>query len=233
MSKPIVLSIRLQMLADAVEPSARIVDVGADHGLLLAYLLEEGRATEGIATDIHAGPAKRAAEYLAKRGLDNRTKVFCTDGLGDISLLRGDTVIVAGMGGQETIHIVDGALSRGGDLSGISFLLQPQKNWVEVRRFLLENGFRLVKEWLCLDREKWYVALRCVRNEVCADDSDVPASLTELYLGSCLVAHPPVDWGVYLRYHEGKLRKIAKGKPEYVKVLEDVRSMIAVCEKSM
>ena len=50
------LTKRLAACAAQVTPAGVVCDVGTDHAYLPAELLQSGRCTRAVATDIHAGP---------------------------------------------------------------------------------------------------------------------------------------------------------------------------------
>ena len=61
--RELALQPRLQLLADMVPAGSRLADVGTDHGYLPVYLLQQGRISRAIASDIVDGPhAARPAD---------------------------------------------------------------------------------------------------------------------------------------------------------------------------
>ena len=57
---------RLQLLADIVPPGSRLADVGTDHGYIPVWLLQRGRITAAIASDIGAEPLQHAKQTAAE-----------------------------------------------------------------------------------------------------------------------------------------------------------------------
>ena len=49
------LTPRLALLASWVPPGARLIDVGTDHGYLPAWLIQNGRIEEALASDLRFG----------------------------------------------------------------------------------------------------------------------------------------------------------------------------------
>ena len=110
MERRLQLQPRLQLLADMVPEGCRLADVGTDHGYLPVYLLQRRRIRGAVAADIGAEPlahARRTAEAYGVTGIDFR---LC-DGLRDIAPDEVDTVVIAGMGGETIIAILEGAIS--------------------------------------------------------------------------------------------------------------------------
>jgi len=225
----ILLSVRLQMLVALVEACERIIDVGSDHGLVPSFIIEKGIAKRGIATDIHEAPAKRAELFFKERELSEVTEVFHTDGLGDIRVQEGDTVILAGMGGYEILHILRDAFSRGEDSISPEavFIFQPQRNFVELRTFLYEKGFFFAKEEICLDRGKWYTA---IKGRFSQKEGLVP-TIEVLHLGEFFNLFQKNE--AYLLYQREKLQKICRGKPDYQPVLDKIERALEDLENGV
>ena len=223
-NKEIILSERLTAIAAAVPHSKRVFDIGSDHGYIGAYLLENGIAETLIATDIRESPANRTRNFLSERGLSARSQVFCTDGVRGLTLEADDTVLICGMGGYAIIDILADILKTQDRciLKHVSFLLQPQKSLVECRLFLYQNGFSLHDETLCFDRGKWYVIFHVNYSDI----SEQIPSLTELFLGPCLMKKKQCR--EYLLYQQQVLQKIILGRPEYINVLKNLEKMLEV-----
>ncbi len=127
-------------------------DVGCDHGFMAKYALESGLCEKVYITDIHAGSLKKAETLLEKYICEGRCVPILCDGLCGIPE-RCDFVLIAGMGGEEIVKILkrDGIPAR--------FLLQPMKNSEKVRRFLVEAGAKIERDYTFsegTERRKYY-----------------------------------------------------------------------------
>lgn len=143
------LSPRLRLLAGWVRPGARIADVGTDHAYLPVWLVLHGCVASAIASDLREGPLARAREtgrIYGAAGVDFR---LC-GGLSGIQPDEADTVIIAGMGGENIAAILAAAPWTAD--GGHTLLLQPQTRAEDLRRFLSEHGYRIVREALVRDR---------------------------------------------------------------------------------
>lgn len=162
------LSSRLSAVFDQVRLArsglgpGRVIDVGSDHGQLAVSCLENGIADEVICTDIHEGPASRSRQALKDAGFEDRSGVFVTDGTDGISLVNGDIVVIAGMGGLNIIDIVTRCIGNTPEdiLKQVRFVIQPQKSVNLVRKFFAERGFEFDDETVCTDREIFYSIMR-------------------------------------------------------------------------
>ena len=96
---------RLAAIAALVPDGARLADVGTDHALLPIRLLLDGKIQSAVATDIRPGPLSRAKENAYAAGVQDLSCVLC-DGLTDVSPDSVDTVVIAGMGGENIAAIL-------------------------------------------------------------------------------------------------------------------------------
>lgn len=148
---------RLSCIAGMVPPSRTVVDVGTDHGLLIAHLVGTGAAQRGIATDINPGPLAKAATLLRHRGLTRQVDALLTDGLRGLPRGEIDTVIVAGMGGELILRILlDWPHHR---TPGITYLLQPMTKASRLRAALWQAGFCLRVERCCAAGGRGYTVM--------------------------------------------------------------------------
>ena len=198
MERRLQLQPRLQLLADMVPEGCRLADVGTDHGYLPVYLLQRRRIRGAVAADIGAEPlahALRTAEAYGVTGIDFR---LC-DGLQDIAPDEVDTVVIAGMGGETIIHILESAPWT----RGCTLLLQPQTKIELLRAWLREHGYAADAERLVEDKGKLYLVL-AVRGA-----EPGTASVLEQYGGFCLEGDPL--YGAYLTRQIARLRRRAEG----------------------
>lgn len=153
MAKQLELSPRLQLLADWVPNGARLADVGTDHGYLPVWLLLHGRIHSAIAGDLRKGPLERAKETGRTYGVAN-IDYRLGSGLAEIRIDEVDTIVIAGMGGENIASILrDAPWTAEGQHT---LLLQPQSKAEELRRFLMERGYRIIREALVFDRGTIY-----------------------------------------------------------------------------
>ena len=153
------LSPRLQAVAELVDQDARVIDVGTDHAMIPVWLVQTGRAVHVLATDIRSGPLENAAALVARTGAVESIRLLQTDGLTDIGPENGDTVIIAGMGGETIISILSAAPWT---KENVRLILSPQSKKEDLRRYLTENGYCIHREQLVKDAGRVYPIL-CAR----------------------------------------------------------------------
>lgn len=148
------LSFRLSAIADFVKPGANVCDVGTDHGYLAIHLVKSGVANKVLATDINAKPLQNAKKNIEKSGVFDVELRLC-DGLEGVKKGEADTFIIAGMGGE----VISGILERGANIvreDNITLILQPTTSPEFLRRYLCENGFKILKEKAVFENSKLY-----------------------------------------------------------------------------
>lgn len=135
---------RLLTAASLVREHAVFADIGCDHGHLSIYLMRQRQAQRGYACDIKPGPLSKAQANLAAAGLSQQVSTRLTDGLSGLDGCGITDVVIAGMGGELILQILDAsALVRD---PSVRLVLQPQSREFLLRRYLLEHGFALLEE---------------------------------------------------------------------------------------
>ncbi len=158
--KTIVLSKRMQMLADMVTAGSRIADVGCDHAFLSVYLIQAGKCPKCLAMDVRRGPLSGAEEHIAAYGLGEYIETRLSDGLAAYRIGEAQTLVCSGMGGR----LMKKILEEGGDKtrSFTELILQPQSEISEFRIFLREAGFLVTEEEAVYEEGKYYFAMKAV-----------------------------------------------------------------------
>jgi len=158
-----ILSKRLQAIVSLVPRGSRVADVGTDHGYVPVYLVKENIAASAIAMDVRSGPLSRAAEHIARYGVEDRVELRLSDGLRELSPGEADTIIIAGLGGPLMTEI----LSQGGPVAQAAknLILSPQSDIPGVRVFLRENGYRIDRELFLRDEGKYYTVMAVSRGQ--------------------------------------------------------------------
>ena len=163
MAGKVQLSERLTAIAEMVTEGNRLVDVGCDHGYLPVYLMLQHKIPGAIATDVGKGPLARAQEHIAQYHMEAYIETRLCNGLSEIRLGEGDTLVIAGMGGP----LMERILSEGRHaLPGFQeLILQPQSDIPHFRRFVMQNGYQIVQEEMILEDGKFYPIMKVVQYE--------------------------------------------------------------------
>lgn len=183
MRRRLELTPRLALLAGWVPQGARLADVGTDHGHLPVWLSIHGRIASAIASDLRPAPLARAREAGRAYGVENISFRLC-DGLSAVEPEECDTVVIAGMGG-ENIAAILAAAPWTADGEHV-LLLAPHSKAEVLRRFLMEHGLAIRREALVLDRGMLYPCME-------AGTGEMSLSLGQLWGGAKLTEDPMGD----------------------------------------
>lgn len=174
-STPIVLSPRLQTLADLVQGDSRFADIGTDHGYLPLYLLQQDSISHAIAADLNKGPLERARAMSEDYQIPMDLRL--SDGLENIAPDEVDVVAIAGMGGLTMVHILDAWTKKHPTPWKGTFLLQPMSTQYELRQWLTTHGFVIIKERTVQEETKLYTVMEVRKG------NSTPYSEGELWIG--------------------------------------------------
>lgn len=174
------LTPRLQLLADWVPSGARLADVGTDHAYLPVWLRLHGRVVSAIACDLREGPLARARETGRTWGVDG-VDYRLGNGLAVVAPEEADTIVIAGMGGENIAAILAQAPWTADGRH--TLLLQPQTRAEALRAFLAENGYAVRREALVEDRGTIYPVME-------AGGGEMFLTLGQLYGGAALLRDP-------------------------------------------
>lgn len=198
--KQLALQPRLHLLARLVPEGCRLTDVGTDHGYLPVALLQQGRITAAIASDIGAEPLEHARRTAMQYGVDGMDFRLCA-GLSGVAPEETDVIVIAGMGGETIISILQDAPWTADGQHRL--LLQPMTKAAALRRWLADNGYTFTDERLVEDKGRIYPIL-CVKGGVFRPLTEAEA------LCGVLLADDPL-YAAYLTEHITKLRRSAEG----------------------
>lgn len=178
---------RLRAIVAQVQPVESAIDVGCDHAQVGIWLTQHNIVKKMTVSDINEGPILRAQHAVDRAGLGDRIQCVRCDGLSGIA--PQDTVIIAGMGGELIAEILRRApWTR----TSCRLILQPMTAGEELRAFLFQSGYQIIKETIAREREKLYIILTVCSgvtetwSEADLFLSDLSDPLAGKYLDKCL-----------------------------------------------
>lgn len=148
------LSKRLLTIASLVQKNSIVADIGTDHGYVPGYLIENKISKKVIGADISKGSLEKIKDYVKEIGFEQQIEIRLGDGLKVIKPYEVDTVIIAGMGGVLIKEILD--YDKEVTNSITNFILQPMIGAKELRMYLMDNDFEIIKEELVKEENKYY-----------------------------------------------------------------------------
>ena len=146
------ISKRLNVIASLVD-SNKIIDIGCDHALLDIYLTNKG--INCVAIDNKETVLDKARENIKKNNLLDKIKIICSNGLENYKVLGNENVIIAGMGTNTILNIIQNK-----EFNKINTLIiQSNNNLYELRKKICKLGYYIDKEIVIFDK-KYYNIIR-------------------------------------------------------------------------
>ncbi|HBC98937.1 MAG TPA: tRNA (adenine(22)-N(1))-methyltransferase [Lachnoclostridium sp.] len=203
------LSRRLETIASFVPEGSAVADIGTDHGYIPIHLVQEGKAKHAIAMDVRKGPLLRAQAHPHEAGLEAHVEVRLSDGLLKLEQNEADCVVIAGMGGELIIHILE---EGRGLWEGIPhWVLSPHSELDKVRRFLEEQEFFTERETMIKEEGKFYTVMGINRMNKAGEKDE--REISYRYGRSLIESKDPV-LKEYLKKEEEQLEQIMSGLSE-------------------
>ncbi len=218
------MSDRLLAVSRFIRKGDRVADIGCDHGYLGIYLLTNCIASHMIESDVAQGPLDSAKRNAARFGVANAMTFCLSDGARDIPR-DFDTLVCAGMGADTIMSILSAApwLKSG----QYRLVLQCQSKRPELRQWLYDAGYHIVRETLAQDGKFLYTIMEVAFGPV---PGPTPA---QTYISPQLLEdHSPLLPAFYVRVCRG-VRLTVEGLrhsgsdqlPIYETILRDLQAL--------
>ena len=197
-----ILTPRLQAVANFVPQGSKVGDVGSDHGYLPVYLVENNKVETVIASDINQGPVDNAIEAVTEAGLVDQIEVRLGGGLTPYTMGEIDTATICGMGGLLIKNILLESDTLAKSLKKI--ILQPMVSQSDLRTWLVTYGYEILEETIVREGSKYY--------EIFSVKYGKPSDITELQkeIGFSMVNPNNPDSLAWLDYKINKFKLIEK-----------------------
>lgn len=134
---------RIDTLCGLLSKTDVFADVGCDHGYCTEYMLGHGLCEHAIFSDVSKGSLAKAERLLAPYVRAGRAVSVLGDGFYGVDESVG-LVLIAGMGGCEIVSILSDV--KHGFMPK-KFVFQPMHDGEKLRRYILENGGYIDKDY--------------------------------------------------------------------------------------
>ncbi|MEF2919999.1 MAG: Nif3-like dinuclear metal center hexameric protein [Acutalibacteraceae bacterium] len=151
---------RLAMCASFVRKNSRIADIGTDHAYLPVWLCKNNIAVSAIAGDINPKPLESCVSTIAKYNATELVTPCLSNGLKEVAPDSVDDIIIAGMGGELIVSILDNA--KWVQNEKYHLILQPMTKSDVLREYLYSNGFNILQEECTTADNKLYSVMSVV-----------------------------------------------------------------------
>lgn len=138
------MDMRLRKIEELIPDGLGCIDVGTDHGTIPVRLVRRGYPGRVLASDINAGPLNAARRTAAQSGVTGRIEFLLSDGLKLCPPDAVDTIVIAGMGGDLIVKILDEA--EWCMHPRYRLVLQPMTRAEVLRYWLVYNDFEILQE---------------------------------------------------------------------------------------
>lgn len=140
---------RLKEIFSNLPTCSVFADIGCDHGYIAKAMISSGKCEKAIIADVSAKCLEKAQTLLA----DYIEKGVVTSAVSDGFEKVGDCdlALIAGMGGEEIVGIINRANALPKTL-----VLQPMKNVDKVRLCAVKTGYKIEKDYCFKDSGKYY-----------------------------------------------------------------------------
>ncbi len=141
-------------------------DIGCDHGYASLYMLKSNKCEKVVFSDISEKCLDKARSLLSDFILLGKAEGVVSDGFDNLPQV--DFALIAGMGGEEVVKIFCKA-----NTLPYGLLVQPMKNPEKVREHLINNGYKILKDYTFKSQRKYYDLIYAERG----DDKYTPEEL--------------------------------------------------------
>ncbi|WP_311516478.1 class I SAM-dependent methyltransferase [uncultured Anaerococcus sp.] len=144
---------RLLDIINLIDENKNIIDIGTDHGLVPLYLAKNGISKNILATDI----SEKSLEKLRTALTDELSTIISTrvtDGFKGIEKKENQVAIIAGMGANTIIDIIEDSLDFAENLDYL--ILASNINTEKLRIYLNDRNFRIINDFLSFENGKYY-----------------------------------------------------------------------------
>lgn len=224
---------RIKKLTEAVELCGKLIgenftvaDIGADHGYLSESLNRLENINTVYAVEISKKCLKKVIELKQNYSL---SKIVPVLGNGFENITKVDVSVIAGIGGFETIRIVQNSKDSKGDYKSRYFVLQPSDNAVELKKWIYSSRFKIVYDSV-FECAKQFYPLMVI--DVLETDNQSKTDMFNLYFGRDN-GWKNEDFEKYLLYLQDTLKfieNLSDDRIESDKVLLEKRELKCLVE---
>lgn len=222
------MNLRLNTLAQMVDPGSRVADIGTDHAYLPIELVKNKQINYAIASDIAKGPLQNAKDDIAEARLQGKIETRLGPGLSTVNHNDDiDTVVIAGMGGKLITDILDEAWNK--HFCFKTLILEPNIGEPGVRKWLMGHKYQIVTEKLIAESGHTYelIKARAVKKRSHLSEKAILFGPYILKEKNSIFYQ---KWENQLAYHKKLLLDLNKAKKKDLQHINQVKQEIKLIE---
>ncbi len=164
---------RLEEIFSLLPECEIFADIGCDHGYVAKQMLQSGKCSKVIISDVSQKCLDKAVSLLSNEIEEGRAFAVVSDGFEKVG--NCDLALIAGMGGEEIV----GILKRAKTLPK-KIVLQPMKNTKKVRKTAVELGYKIQKDYTFFTGKIFYDLLLLVKGKDVLTEEEAEFGRTNL-----------------------------------------------------
>jgi len=199
------LSKRIHTIAEICPPLKTWADIGADHGLTSAALLELGKAETVYAADISADSLSKAEALRKELNIADKMLLRVGDGFKAVINDEVHGAVISGMGAPLIINILSSEREFAHSLDFL--VLSPNIYPERLKAYLSENGFKIINERVICENGKYYPIMLVKRgNASFPSDEELLLGINTVKDGdyAAFISHSEKMWKSIVRESGGK-----------------------------
>ncbi len=210
-------SARLEALYNEAKESKNFADVGSDHGFLPIKKAKDKKSKLIISSDVSSKCVEKARTNAKAQGVDDKIKFIVSDGFTSYPRMKIDGAVISGMGGLMIAKILK---EKPKFVKIKNFYLQPNTKVIELRQWLNSNGYKIVKDYVVREGDKFYFILSVKKGKRKLSEAD-------LLFGLSRFSENAGDFSAYLDSEENKLNNLLnpKNQGKFGSKLELIRQL--------
>lgn len=162
------VSKRIKFIASLICSDDKVLDIGTDHALLPIFLIKNNMVSVADGSDISDQVITNAKNNVNINKLSTKINLFVSDGVKNIQTNKYNTFVITGMGFYTIKNILENA-----DLSSINkMIIQSNNNYEDLRRFVNHHGYKIVKDYYIMDKNKTYLIIYLIKGKQVLSDTE-------------------------------------------------------------
>lgn len=153
---------RLSTITNMVPCVRTVADIGCDHGKVAEALIEKGFAQKVICTDISGKSLDKARKLALESNISDRVILRVGDGFTVVEKGEADAAVIAGMGGELIVSILESGIESIPD----TLVLSCNTAADILRKWLSENEYRIDDEVMICESRHYYPIIRAVKGNM-------------------------------------------------------------------